>query len=401
MSNTSITIRSSRARPLRSDWYWSKRRDWNWESACPMVDRTLPYIVEILRIEWLMTEALLASRDESYCSTRSMFERILWSLQAVAHGHHVLFLILGLSRSPSASPTTGRNGAARSAILVWRETGIVETLPAVDPKTGMLPRMWTAKIGSGYAGPAVADGRVFVTDRLADQEPRARPVLRRRTRQGALEARVRGPLHDQLSARPAGDADRRWRPRLHARRRRATCSASMPPPARSSGRSTCRPISARSCPQWGMAAAPLVDGDQLIVLAGGKPGALVVSLDKHTGDERWRALDDKEPGYCAARDPRIRRPAATHHLASAGRRRPRPDERQGAVGGAVRRAVRPHDPHAAQTRQSAVRHQLLQRPADDRPRRRRHVAEGALADRRRQQRTQATTACTRSCARRS
>jgi outer membrane protein assembly factor BamB len=52
-------------------------------------------------------------------------------------------------------------------------------------------------------------------------------------------------------------------------------------------------------PAWGMAAAPLVDNDQLIVLAGGKPGAMVVSLDKHNGNENWRALDGKEPGYCA------------------------------------------------------------------------------------------------------
>ena len=42
--------------------------------------------------------------------------------------------------------------------LIWRESGIVDTLPAVDPSTGMLPRMWTAKIGSGYAGPAIANG---------------------------------------------------------------------------------------------------------------------------------------------------------------------------------------------------------------------------------------------------
>ena len=52
-------------------------------------------------------------------------------------------------------------------------------------------------------------------------------------------------------------------------------------------------------PAWGMAGAPLVDGDQLIVLAGGTPGAMVVSLDKQTGKERWRALDGPEPGYCA------------------------------------------------------------------------------------------------------
>jgi outer membrane protein assembly factor BamB len=51
-------------------------------------------------------------------------------------------------------------------------------------------------------------------------------------------------------------------------------------------------------PAWGMAAAPLVDDDQLIVLAGGQPGALVVGLDKHTGEERWRALHGPEPGYC-------------------------------------------------------------------------------------------------------
>ena len=50
---------------------------------------------------------------------------------------------------------------------------------------------------------------------------------------------------------------------------------------------------------WGTAGAPLVDGDQLIVLAGGKPNAMVVSLDKKTGAERWRALEGKEPGYCA------------------------------------------------------------------------------------------------------
>src|SRR5262245_54940605 len=53
--------------------------------------------------------------------------------------------------------------------LVWREQQVVDTLPPVDSTTGMLPRMWTAKIGSGYAGPAVADGRVVVADRVADE----------------------------------------------------------------------------------------------------------------------------------------------------------------------------------------------------------------------------------------
>ena len=45
--------------------------------------------------------------------------------------------------------------------LVWRETGIVDSLP-----DGRLPRMWTTPIGEGYAGPAVADGRVYLMDRI-------------------------------------------------------------------------------------------------------------------------------------------------------------------------------------------------------------------------------------------
>src|SRR5512134_2040930 len=46
--------------------------------------------------------------------------------------------------------------------LRWRETGIVRELPP-----GLLPRVWSTPIGEGYAGPAVAEGRVFITDRVA------------------------------------------------------------------------------------------------------------------------------------------------------------------------------------------------------------------------------------------
>ena len=49
--------------------------------------------------------------------------------------------------------------------LVWRETGIVERLPAGK----QLPRVWSTPIAEGYSGPAVADGRVFITDYLRQQ----------------------------------------------------------------------------------------------------------------------------------------------------------------------------------------------------------------------------------------
>ena len=42
---------------------------------------------------------------------------------------------------------------------VWNETGIVDKFPP-----GGLPVVWRTPIQRGYAGPAVADGRVFLTD---------------------------------------------------------------------------------------------------------------------------------------------------------------------------------------------------------------------------------------------
>src|SRR5687768_6054795 len=43
---------------------------------------------------------------------------------------------------------------------VWREDGILERFPAQGPTV-----RWRVPIGGGYAGPAVAGGKVYVTDR--------------------------------------------------------------------------------------------------------------------------------------------------------------------------------------------------------------------------------------------
>jgi outer membrane protein assembly factor BamB len=49
---------------------------------------------------------------------------------------------------------------------VWAETGTLDTFPA----SSLNPR-WTTPIAAGYSGPAVANGRVYVTDfRLADPD---------------------------------------------------------------------------------------------------------------------------------------------------------------------------------------------------------------------------------------
>src|SRR5205807_4919441 len=50
-------------------------------------------------------------------------------------------------------------------------------------------------------------------------------------------------------------------------------------------------------PSWGFAAHPLIDGDKLICLVGGKDG-LVAAFNKDTGKELWWALKTSETGYC-------------------------------------------------------------------------------------------------------
>ncbi len=47
---------------------------------------------------------------------------------------------------------------------------------------------------------------------------------------------------------------------------------------------------------WGFAGHPLIDGERLICLVGGK-GSVAVAFNKDTGKEIWKALSAREPGY--------------------------------------------------------------------------------------------------------
>ena len=53
-----------------------------------------------------------------------------------------------------------------------------------------------------------------------------------------------------------------------------------------------------SVPHWGYSESPLIDGDRVIVMPGGR-GASLVSLDKRTGEVQWKTGDDYA-GYSSA-----------------------------------------------------------------------------------------------------
>jgi outer membrane protein assembly factor BamB len=186
----------------------------------------------------------------------------------------------------------------RGRLGVWSEDGILDAFPA-----GGLQVRWRMPIHAGYAGPSVAAGRVFVTDsrRIRGNRAMERALALDEATGGVLwtyewEADYTGlQLIYAIGPRatPTVDGERVY---VLGAMGRLTALESA------TGRVVWQKDFVRDfgaeVPSWGMAAAPVVDGERLIALVGGEPDAKVMAFDKHTGDEIWRALSsDWEPGY--------------------------------------------------------------------------------------------------------
>ncbi len=177
--------------------------------------------------------------------------------------------------------------------IVWRETGIVERLPT----KGLLPRVWATPIGEGYAGPAVADGKVYVMDRIRSEGVERVLCL------DAADGRILWKHPYRVLYTVAYDAGPRMTPVIDGGKVYTIgAMGDMFCFEAGSGKIVWQKNFVDDyqtrIPQWGMVASPLVAGNQLITLVGGEDGALVVSFDKTNGKELWRALNDSEPGYC-------------------------------------------------------------------------------------------------------
>jgi len=178
---------------------------------------------------------------------------------------------------------------------VWREEGIVETLPA-----GLLPRVWSAAVGEGYSGPAVADGLVYLTDRI--KEAGTERVLCFDAETGAEVWKHEYPVRYTISY-PAGP---RATPvidegRLYTVGAQGDLICFGTRDGKILWQKNFVKDFGTTLPTWGMAASPVVEGRQLITLVGGADGATVVSFDKETGEELWRAIDDPAVGYVPPR----------------------------------------------------------------------------------------------------
>jgi len=192
----------------------------------------------------------------------------------------------------------------------WREEGILDRFPAEG-----LPVLWrVAEVGAGFSGPAVSEGRVFVTDRLLDEGAPAdaknqwnyRDRTSGRERVLCLDAETGKVLWTHAwpcaytlaygsgpRATPTVCGDRVY---VLGAMGDLFCLESA------TGRVVWQKNYTRDygvpVPLYGCSSAPLADGDRLIALVGGT-GQTVVAFDRHTGKELWKTLDSAEPGYGA------------------------------------------------------------------------------------------------------
>ena len=177
---------------------------------------------------------------------------------------------------------------------VWSETNVITTLPE-KPEV-----MWRADIGSGYSGPTVANGKVYLMDRITEPEASER-VLCIDANSGkqiwkheyecqysisyTAGPRASVTIHDghayafgamgNLFCFEADTGKIVWEKDLNAEYKIV-----------SGDRTTNR------MPIWGMTCSPIIYKDKVILQVGAVESG-VIAFNRKTGEEVWTATDDR------------------------------------------------------------------------------------------------------------
>lgn len=216
----------------------------------------------------------------------------------------VLFNIVCLLVSPAVGDDWPQwLGPSRDG--VWREPGVVDRFPAAGLRV-----QWRAPIELGYAGPAVADGKVYVMDYVRrsgeiTNNPGGPDRLEGTERVLCLDAATGKLLWKHEYDRPYNisfgggprctpTVDGKLVYALGAEGNLSCLDAQSGKPVWT--KDFVKDYDAKT-PFWGVAAHPLVLGDLLFCVVGG-PGSVAVAFDKRTGREVWRALSAEQQGYC-------------------------------------------------------------------------------------------------------
>jgi outer membrane protein assembly factor BamB len=189
---------------------------------------------------------------------------------------------------------------------LWKETGIVETFPSGGPKI-----LWRIPLAGGYSGPAVAGGKVYVTDYVRTGGDA--------TNDPGTKANLTG--FERVVCLRASDGYELWKYEYDCPYKISYPSGPRTTPAIANGKvytlgaegnllcldaETGKPHWFKDlkkeyrieAPHWGFSGHPLVDGNKLYCQVGGA-GSVAVCFDKDSGREIWRALSSTpDVGYC-------------------------------------------------------------------------------------------------------
>ena len=183
----------------------------------------------------------------------------------------------------------------------WNEEGIIDRFPS-----GGLPVRWRAPVKEGYAGPAVADGRVFIADfernqgtqridgneRLMALDEATGELLWTRSWPVDYSA-IMGSYAEGPRAVPTVDGDRVYL---------VGAAGHLIVARTTDGQELWRKHYPTDydvgVPIFGFSSSVLIEGDTALTIVGAEPDGMVIAWNKHTGEEVWRAIEtNSEPGY--------------------------------------------------------------------------------------------------------
>ncbi len=188
----------------------------------------------------------------------------------------VFALIAAVSQVQADWPC--HNGPDRNAII--NPGNLASDWPADGP-----PELWRKTLGHGFGGPAIVDGKVYVLDRVGNEQDKLRCLDLKSGRELWHYAYAApGKLSfDGSRATPTVDGDLVYTigPFGHilcfnAKTRRPVWKAHLLDDFKSASH------------QWGVAQSPVIYKDLLIIAPCGK-NAGVVAMNKKTGRVRWRS----------------------------------------------------------------------------------------------------------------
>ncbi|QDU63957.1 outer membrane biogenesis protein BamB [Planctomycetes bacterium Pan216] len=199
----------------------------------------------------------------------------------------MLFAAPSLTLSIAQAGSSGADGTAWNQ---WRgpdrdglskETGLSKDWETQRPKL-----LWMSdRMGTGYAGLAIADGRIFTTGNsdggqavVAANQEDGKVIWRR-----VLTDQV--PKHGYQGSRctPTVDGDR-----LFVMLSDGTIACLQTDDGKVVWKRHAKDWNGKMMSSWGYSESPLVDGNKVIVTPGG-PDAMMVALNKRTGKEIWKS----------------------------------------------------------------------------------------------------------------